>query len=136
MLCYSGSNPSLTSQLLQDSLTILDFLVIGSKIKCYGSAQGLPPQLQMNWSKSKFSLIFLWHSEWVIVEIDHLQFKETELCCAFWIKLFLDIYILHDMVVPGLTNILAMPVRKRIITLIWLWYSWMKIFIFSAIFQI
>lgn len=64
MLCYSGSNPSLTSRLLQDALTTLDFLVIGSKIRCYGCAQGLSPQLQINWSKTKFNLIFLWHSGW------------------------------------------------------------------------
>jgi hypothetical protein len=64
MLCYSGSKPSLTSQLLQDTLTTLEFLVIGWKIKCYGCAQGLSSQLQIDWSKSKFNLIFLWHSGW------------------------------------------------------------------------
>lgn len=64
VLCYSGSNPLLTSELLQDALTTLDFLVIGSEIKCYECAQVLSPQLQINWSKTKFNLIFLWHSGW------------------------------------------------------------------------
>lgn len=101
--CYSGSHPSLTSQLLQDALTTLDFLVSGSKIKCYGCTQSLSSQLQIDWSKTKFNLIFLWHGGWSL-GLAIFCSKKTDLCCAFQIKFSLATCTPYDIHVPCLNE--------------------------------
>lgn len=132
-LCYSGSNPSLTSQLLQDALTTSDFLVIGSKIKCYACAQDLSSQLQINWSKTRFDLIFLCimgdHWDWT--------FQGRNGCAGFWIKPFLVIRISYNVlytIIQSYFFLLPLGEGTRTVTLIWFWYIWMKMFTFSEIF--
>lgn len=85
VLCYSGSNPPLTSQRLQDALTTLHFLVSCSKIKCDGYTQGLSSQWQIEWSQAKFNLIFLEYGEWSL-GLAICCSKKTNICCTLQIK--------------------------------------------------
>lgn len=82
--CYSGSNPPLTSELLQDALTTSDFVVSGSKIKCYGWTQGLSSQLQIDWSQTKFNLNFIWRGGWSL---------GLAICCSKKTDLYSKIYL-------------------------------------------